>query len=84
MPGIERAGTTQRDRYYGDPRYGGQRYYGQPAADCRDVGGYDGYDRGRVDAYRVTYEYAGRRYQTITDYPPGDRLRVRVDVRPQG
>ena len=84
--GIERSGTSQRDRYYGDPRYG-QGYYGQPAADCRYVGGYggyDGYDRGRVDAYRVTYEYAGRRYQTITDYPPGDRLRVRVDVRPQG
>lgn len=32
--------------------------------------------------YNVTYEYAGRRYQTRTDYHPGDRIRVRVDVRP--
>ena len=79
------ADDDRRGRYYGDPRYG-QGYYGQPAADCRYVGGYggyDGYDRGRVDAYRVTYEYAGRVYQTVTDYPPGERLRVRVDVRPQ-
>ena len=77
------ADDDRRGRY-GYRTSSGQRYYGQPAADCRDVGGYDGYDRGRVDAYRVTYEYAGRRYQTITDYPPGERLRVRVDVRPQG
>ena len=90
--GIERSAATQRDRRYGDPRYGAQGYYGQPAADCRTVGGYDdAYDRydgtdrgGRVDGYRVTYEYAGRRYETVTDYHPGDRLRVRVDVRPEG
>lgn len=37
-----------------------------------DVGGYD-----------VTYEYAGRQYVTRTDYHPGDRIRVRVDVRPE-
>lgn len=37
-----------------------------------DIGGYD-----------VTYEYAGRQYVTRTDYHPGDRIRVRVDVRPE-
>ena len=36
-----------------------------------------------VDAYDVTYEYAGRRYTTRTNYHPGDRIRVRVDVRPE-
>ena len=40
-------------------------------------GGYGG-----VQAYDVTYEYAGRRYTTRTDYHPGDTIRVRVDVRP--
>lgn len=36
-----------------------------------------------VTAYDVTYEYAGRRYGTRTNYHPGDRIRVRVDVRPE-
>ena len=40
-----------------------------------------GYDDGRVSGYDVTYEYAGRTYHTRTDHHPGDRIRVRVDVR---
>ena len=44
-------------------------------------GGYAG-DRA-VSEYDVTYEYAGRHYTTRTDYHPGDRIRVRVDVRPE-
>ena len=36
-----------------------------------------------VQAYDVTYEYAGRQYVTRTDYNPGARIRVRVDVQPQ-
>lgn len=36
-----------------------------------------------VSAYDVTYEYAGRNYTTRTSYHPGDRIRVRVDVRPE-
>jgi uncharacterized protein YcfJ len=81
--GVERSATQRRDPYYGgqpygygDPRYGGQVYRGSTVADCRT--GYDG-----VDGYRVTYEYAGRRYETVTDYHPGRELRVRVDVRPE-
>jgi hypothetical protein len=38
---------------------------------------------GDVTAYDVTYEYAGRQYVTRTTYHPGDRIRVRVDVRPE-
>ncbi|CAN5687931.1 glycine zipper 2TM domain-containing protein [soil metagenome] len=45
-------------------------------------GGNTGYGGG-VRAYDVTYEYAGRRYTTRTDYHPGDTIRVRVDVRPE-
>ncbi len=36
-----------------------------------------------VTAYDVTYEYANRQYVTRTSYHPGDRIRVRVDVRPE-
>lgn len=42
----------------------------------------DGYNNG-VSAYDVTYEYGSRRYTTRTNYHPGDRIRVRVDVRPE-
>ncbi len=34
-------------------------------------------------AYDVTYEYANRQYVTRTTYHPGERIRVRVDVRPE-
>jgi hypothetical protein len=33
--------------------------------------------------YDVTYEYGGRTYTARTGYDPGDRIRVRVDVRPE-
>ena len=43
----------------------------------------DGYydDEERLSGYDVTYEYANRTYHTRTNYHPGDRIRVRVDVR---
>lgn len=53
-----------------DPVYEGDGYY------SRD-------DRRDARAYDVTYEYAGRTYTTRTDYDPGDRIRVRVDVTPE-
>ncbi len=46
----------------------------------RDAYGADPHDRA-VLAYDVTWEYAGREYVTRTDHRPGDRIRVRVDVR---
>ena len=45
--------------------------------------GDDYYGDGRVSGYDVTYEYGGRTYRTRTGYHPGDRMRVRVDVRPE-
>ncbi|MBA2238394.1 MAG: glycine zipper 2TM domain-containing protein [Lysobacter sp.] len=76
---IYEEGLRQRDRTgtvrVCDPvpvdRYSDNRYGSQPV---RDSG---------VTAYDVTYEYAGRRYATRTNYHPGDRIRVRVDVRPE-
>ena len=46
---------------------------------------YDSYGTGGrgVNAYDVTYEYGGREYTARTNYHPGDRIRVRVDVRPE-
>ncbi len=40
--------------------------------------------RSRIDGYRVTYEYNGIRQTTQLPYDPGDRIRVRVDVQPEG
>jgi len=36
----------------------------------------------RIEGYHVTYVYNGRRMSTRLPYDPGDRIRVRVDVRP--
>jgi uncharacterized protein YcfJ len=36
----------------------------------------------RIDGYRVTYMYNGRRQVTEMAHRPGDRIRVRVDVSP--
>lgn len=36
----------------------------------------------RIDGYKVTYVYNGRRGVTEMPYRPGDRIRVRVDVSP--
>ncbi|MGH8085730.1 MAG: glycine zipper 2TM domain-containing protein [Lysobacter sp.] len=48
-----------------------------------DDGRYVSTGNGGVTEYDVTYEYAGRQYTTRTHYHPGDRIRVRVDVRPE-
>jgi len=36
----------------------------------------------RIDGYRVTYRFNGQKYVTEMPYDPGERIRVRVDVRP--
>jgi uncharacterized protein YcfJ len=38
----------------------------------------------RIDGYRVVYRYRGQKYMTEMPYDPGNRLRVRVDIRPAG
>ena len=38
----------------------------------------------RIDGYRVSYRYNDRNYQTDLPYDPGERLRVRVTVSPEG
>jgi uncharacterized protein YcfJ len=36
----------------------------------------------RVNGYDVTYRYRGEIFRTTTDYHPGNRIRIRVDVTP--
>ena len=38
----------------------------------------------RIDGYRVMYRYRGQKYMTEMPYDPGNKIRVRVDVRPAG
>lgn len=72
--GIERQVVQNREqRYYEQQRQ--STYRGQPA------GGYEGgHAACATDAYRVEYEYAGRRYEAVTDYDPGEELRVRIEI----
>lgn len=36
----------------------------------------------RIDGYRVVYSYHGQKYATQMPNDPGNRMRIRVDVRP--
>lgn len=54
-----------------------------PVPDDRYYGNSYGTNGGGVNAYDVTYEYGGRTYTSRTNYHPGDRIRVLVDVRPE-
>jgi len=38
----------------------------------------------RIDGYRVTYQYRGRRHTIVTPEPPGSRIRLRVTAVPVG
>ena len=43
------------------------------------------YTEDRIEGYRVTYEYMGRRYATVMPEPPrGDRVRLHVTVEAAG
>jgi uncharacterized protein YcfJ len=75
--------AARRDAREGryDSRYD-DRYQGRPytveRCDIREVESWEE----RVDGYRVTYDYQGRRGHMTLPYDPGPKVRVRVDVRP--
>lgn len=64
--------------YYSDSGYREARAYEVERCDVR----YDEDYEERIDGYRVTYVYNGREQTTRLPYDPGDRIRVRVNVRP--
>lgn len=75
--------TTQRGtvRVCDPVPVGAYGSYGNGAYGDSQGNGYSGNES--LAGYDVTYEYAGRTWQTRTDHHPGDRIRVRVDVRPE-
>jgi uncharacterized protein YcfJ len=76
------AGSRPYDRYGSRPydRYGSRSYDSRPVERCNVR--YESTYENRIDGYNVTYEYAGQRHTTRMSYDPGDRIRIRVDVRP--
>ena len=47
---------------------------------CTEV--QDVHEEERISGYNVRYTYLGQTYSTVTRNPPGDTVRVRVDVTP--
>jgi uncharacterized protein YcfJ len=54
--------------------------YARPVRRCQTR--YETREEERIDSYRVLYVYNGQKYATDMPYDPGDRIRIRVDVRP--
>jgi uncharacterized protein YcfJ len=75
--------AAQRRDDDGDDRgYGGRG--GRPVESERCETRYSERMEQRIDGYCVSYRYNGRNYQTNLPYDPGERLRVRVAVSPEG
>jgi uncharacterized protein YcfJ len=60
--------------------YTGDRVYTTYEERCRTRTDYVSDER--VTGYDVTYHYRGRNYHTVTDYHPGDRIRIAVNHHP--
>jgi uncharacterized protein YcfJ len=72
--GYSLARDSQRHHGY----YSGGREYRTYQQRCATRTEY--YNDERVTGYDVSYRYNGRVYYTVTDYHPGDRIRVEVSV----
>jgi len=62
-------------------RYASERH-ARPVERCKTT--YRDHQEERIDGYRVTYRYNGQRYMTEMPYDPGQKIKVRVDIRPAG
>ena len=62
--------------------YYGVEHIARPVERCSTT--YERHREERIDGYRVTYRYRGQKYMTEMPYDPGNKIRVRVDVRPAG
>jgi uncharacterized protein YcfJ len=54
--------------------------YSRPVRRCST--NYQVHEEERIDGYNVIYVYKGQKYATRMPNDPGERLRIRVDVRP--
>jgi uncharacterized protein YcfJ len=71
-------GHSSAQRRYEDGRY--VETHRTPVERCETW--YETEERRTVEAYRVTYRYAGRLYHTRMQHHPGKRIRVHVDITP--
>jgi len=61
--------------------YNNQSYYGyQDQSDCLINRRH--HNKQKIDGYRVTYKYQGKKFTTIMDHHPGKRIPISVSVRP--
>jgi uncharacterized protein YcfJ len=58
----------------------GVEQHSRPVERCKTS--YREHREERINGYRVTYRYHGQKYMTEMPYDPGNKLRVRVDIRP--
>jgi uncharacterized protein YcfJ len=77
--GAAVGGDIAKRRAYSEGQYGSTQY-AEPVQRCET--NYRSHQEERIDGYRVVYKYQGQKYATRMPYDPGDRIRVRVDVRP--
>lgn len=70
---------SARQRAYERGEYGTSTY-SKPVRRCAT--NYLERQEERIDGYNVVYRYNGQKYRTRMPYDPGERIRVRVDVRP--
>jgi len=73
--------NASRRNAYANGNYGSSQY-SRPVQRCETT--YRQQEEERIDGYRVIYKYHGQKYATQMPYDPGNRMRIRVDVRPAG
>ena len=56
--------------------------HSRPVTRCETQ--YREHEEERVDGYEVVYRYHGQKYATRMPHDPGERIRIRVDIRPVG
>jgi len=56
--------------------------YSRPVERCQTR--YRNHQEQRIDGYSVLYRYKGQKYSTRMPYDPGNRIKVRIDIRPAG
>lgn len=54
--------------------------YSRPVRRCET--NYQSHQEERIEGYDVIYSYHGRKYATRTPFDPGNKIKIRVDVRP--
>lgn len=76
---IGAAIANDRAHRRGDDAY---EQHSRPVTRCQTR--VDEREEERIDGYDVVYRYKGQKYATRMPHDPGDRLRIRVDIRPVG